>query len=247
MALIKCPECDNKVSDMAYSCPKCGYELKKKSSNNFNIDKNKGNLKYYFLVGIILGAVLIFGIFTKQNNSNNRQQDNNQQNNYQQNTGQNDGITQSQNSGYSIYISNSLGLAFEFPNNYKAMVDSDGLIYVGKNIDDQGALIPYIIVGKYEKFNNAVQFLNSFTDYMRKDYSDLVITIDLLSGTVGDKLVYGIAYNYSSSGHLVVDNRYATVINNVVYMIASREENVNSTEINNVARHIIETLTVGGA
>ena len=127
------------------------------------------------------------------------------------------------------------------------MVDSDGLIYVGKNIDDQGALIPYIIVGKYEKFNNAVQFLNSFTDYMRKDYSDLVITIDLLSGTVGDKLVYGIAYNYSSSGHLVVDNRYATVINNVVYMIASREENVNSTEINNVARHIIETLTVGGA
>ena len=140
-----------------------------------------------------------------------------------------------------------MGLAFEFPNNYKAMVDSDGLIYVGKNIDDQGALIPYIIVGKYEKFNNAVQFLNSFTDYMRKDYSDLVITIDLLSGTVGDKLVYGIAYNYSSSGHLVVDNRYATVINNVVYMIASREENVNSTEINNVARHIIETLTVGGA
>ena len=140
-----------------------------------------------------------------------------------------------------------MGLAFEFPNNYKAMVDSDGLIYVGKNIDDQGALIPYIIVGKYEKFNNAVQFLNSFTDYMRKDYSDLVITIDLLSGTVGDKLVYGIAYNYSSSGHLVVDNRYATVINNVVYMIASREENVNSAEINSVAEHIISTLLEGGA
>ena len=31
MALIKCPECDNKISDKAITCPKCGYELKKKN------------------------------------------------------------------------------------------------------------------------------------------------------------------------------------------------------------------------
>jgi len=27
MALIKCPECSNWVSDKATSCPKCGYPL----------------------------------------------------------------------------------------------------------------------------------------------------------------------------------------------------------------------------
>ena len=32
MALIKCPECDNKISDKADSCPKCGYELHKVSN-----------------------------------------------------------------------------------------------------------------------------------------------------------------------------------------------------------------------
>lgn len=27
MALIKCPECGNEVSDKAASCPKCGYPI----------------------------------------------------------------------------------------------------------------------------------------------------------------------------------------------------------------------------
>ena len=88
--------------------------------------------------------------------------------------------------------------------------------------------------------------MNSFTDYLRKSYSDLAITIDLVSGNIGDKFVYGIAYNYTSSGHLVVDNRYAFVINNVVYMIGTKEENTNSTEVNNLAEHVIKTLVVGG-
>ncbi len=29
MAIIKCPECGNEVSDEAFKCPKCGKELKK--------------------------------------------------------------------------------------------------------------------------------------------------------------------------------------------------------------------------
>lgn len=28
MALIKCPECGNEISDKAYSCPKCGCPIK---------------------------------------------------------------------------------------------------------------------------------------------------------------------------------------------------------------------------
>ena len=38
MALIKCPECGNKISDKAEICPKCGYEL---NSNSNNLDSNK--------------------------------------------------------------------------------------------------------------------------------------------------------------------------------------------------------------
>ena len=37
-------------------------------------------------------------------------------------------------------------------------------IYVAKNIDNEGALIPYIVVGRYDNFSNETQFLNSFTE-----------------------------------------------------------------------------------
>ena len=83
--------------------------------------------------------------------------------------------------------------------------------------------------------------------YMKKQYSDLKVTIDLLSGTIGNKTVYGLAYNYTSSGHLVVDNRYAILVNGKVYMVCSKEENTNSTEINNVVTHILSTLTERGS
>jgi ribosomal protein L7/L12 len=32
MALIKCPECSNEVSDKAAACPKCGYPIKSGST-----------------------------------------------------------------------------------------------------------------------------------------------------------------------------------------------------------------------
>ena len=41
MALIKCPECNNQISDQADSCPKCGYELKKKEKEPENKEENK--------------------------------------------------------------------------------------------------------------------------------------------------------------------------------------------------------------
>jgi predicted amidophosphoribosyltransferase len=40
MALIKCPECSNDVSDKTEKCPKCGYEFKKKvGSGSLELDK----------------------------------------------------------------------------------------------------------------------------------------------------------------------------------------------------------------
>ncbi len=238
MALIKCPECNNQISDQADSCPKCGYELKKKAKETENKEESKsfikkGNLKYLIIVlVIIVGAFLFF------------QQPNN---NTGTGTGTEQPTTPSTNTGYSIYNDAYLDISFEVPSNYKVTTDKEGYIYVGKNIDSKGALIPYIIIGRYDKYNNGVQFLNNFTDYMRKQYSDLKITIDLLSGVIGNRTVYGLAYNYNVNNHLIVDNRYAVVINNKVYMVGSKEENTNTTEINNVVEHILSTLTERGA
>ena len=249
MALIKCPECNNKISDQADTCPKCGYELKK--TKDVSISKSVKDYKIYWIIGLIIGACLLFYVVDKNNNNNSNNNQNQNTNNPTETPSttpsQDPNVGPSTNNGYSAYTNSTLGIAFEYPNGYKVATDSQGYVYVAKNIDNEGALIPYIMIGRYNDFSNAQIFLNNFTDYMKKSYSDLTVTIDLVSGVIGDKLVYGTAYNYTSGGHLVVDNRYATVIGGRVYMIATREENVNSSEINSVAEHIISTLLEGGA
>lgn len=234
MALIKCPECGNKISDQAETCPKCGYELKEKkkeTSDHLKDIKSKWNNKYLIIIALVVGAFLLLN--QPKTNSNTG-------------TGTGGGSTPSpSNNGYMVY-QDKTGLSFEYPSNYKVAIGNDGLIYVAQNIDNQGALIPYIMIGKYSGYNNETKFLTDFTSYISKEYSDLKIIIDLLSGTIGNRTVYGIAYSYTSSGHLVIDNRYAVLINNQIYMVGTKEENTNSDEINAVARHILETLTEGG-
>lgn len=235
MALIKCPECKKEISDKAETCPKCGYELKtqntkKEASTNFKSNKLE-NFKFDYKFIIIIGLLIVGAYFflnqNKQNNSGGTS-------------------TPSSTSGYSVFNSSYMGISFEYPSSYKVVTDNDGYIYVGKNTHNNNVVIPYVIIGRYDNFNDQITFLNSFTNYMKKEYSDLAITIDLVSGTIGNKLVYGLAYNYTSNGHLIVDNRYAITINNKIYMIGSKEENTNSNEINAVVEHIINTLTEGG-
>lgn len=235
MALIKCPECKNNISDQAETCPKCGYQLKKQNikeeiKDNFNSSKLK-NFKFDYK-SIVIIALLIIGAYFIFNQD--------------KQTPSGGTSTPSSTSGYSVFNSSNMGISFEYPSSYKVATDNDGYIYVGKNTNNNNVVIPYVIIGRYDNFNDQITFLNSFTNYMKKEYSDLVITIDLVSGTIGNKLVYGIAYNYTSNGHLIVDNRYAVTINNKVYMIGSKEENTNSTEINSIVEHIINTLTEGG-
>ncbi len=233
MALIKCPECGNKISDQAEACPKCGYELKEnktEASEHLKEIKSKWNNKYLIIIGLVVGAFFLLN--QPKTNSNTG-------------TGNGGSTPSPNNNGYMVY-QDKTGLNFEYPSNYKVAVGNDGLIYVAQNIDNQGALIPYIMIGKYSGYNNETKFLTDFTSYISKEYSDLKIIIDLLSGTIGNRTVYGIAYSYTSSGHLVIDNRYAVLINNQIYMVGTKEENTNSDEINAIARHILETLTEGG-
>jgi hypothetical protein len=47
MALIKCPECSNEVSDKATSCPKCGYPLLQLPSPQLEVEESKSKEQQY--------------------------------------------------------------------------------------------------------------------------------------------------------------------------------------------------------
>ena len=238
MALIKCPECGNKVSDQAANCPKCGYELREDTKEK-KINIPKGSFDYKYLIVIVVLVVGAFLIFGNNNSSNNNNQNNNQDNN--QNNNQNQGGNQT-NSGTLVYSNSKLGIYFEYPSNYKTYVGSDNAVYIGQSIDEQGALIPYIVVERYSNYNDCVSFLSDFTTALKKEYGNVAITIDLVANNIGSNYFYGMQYMYNSNGHVVVDNRYATNIGGKVFMVASREENTNTEEINNVVRVIASTL-----
>ena len=227
MALIKCPECNKNVSDKAENCPHCGYSFETKktnSSNNLKNLKNKWNNKYLLvLVAVLVGGYLLFFNKPKENT----------------NTNPNTELQPNTNGNYEF---NQNGKYFEFPTNYKVYVSKDNSIYVGKNIDNQGALIPYIMIEKYKGYNNGTTLLQELTSALSKEYPDTRILIDLISANIGDKYVYGMEFTYTSNGHVVVDNRYAFLVNNSMYLVTTKEENANTNEINNVAKLIIESL-----
>lgn len=232
MALIKCPECDKKVSDKAEGCPHCGYSFKKKIEiNDEKLKELKGKWNNKYLIIILVVLVIGYFLFFNGSKTNNT------------NTGNGGSSTTelkpNQNGNYEY---NQNGKYFEFPTSYKVYVDKSGSIYVGKNIDKDGALIPYIMIEKYKNYTDPAQLLNELTNEIAKEYSDAVITINMLSSYIGDKYVYGIQYTYTSNGHIVVDNRYSFLVGNSMYLITTKEENTNTAEINNTGALIIKSL-----
>lgn len=226
MALIKCPECNKKISDKAENCPHCGYSFNEKINNNNSLDnlKNKWNNKYFLILLILLvGGYFLFINNSKKNTNNNPSSK----------------LKPNANGNYEF---NQNGKYFEFPTDYKVYISKDSSIYVGKNIDNEGALIPYIMIEKYKNYTDPKILLNDLTKEIGKEYNGAKITIDLLSANINDKYVYGIQYTYTSNSHLVIDNRYAFLIKNSMYLVTTKEEKTNTNEINNVAKLIIETL-----
>lgn len=232
MALIKCPECSKNISDKAESCPHCGYSLNKKSSINidksaFDISSLKKQWDNKYL--IIILVVIVGGYFLFFNNS-------------ATGNGTETPTSELKPNANGNYEFNQNGKYFEFPTSYKVFISNDGTIYVGKNIDKDGALIPYIMVEKYKGYSDPKVLLTELNNEIAKTYPDAVITIDMLSGYLGDKFSYGIQYTYTSSGHVVVDNRYAFLVGSSMYLVTTKEENTNTQEINEVSRLIIESL-----
>lgn len=236
MALIKCPECKNNISDQADVCPKCGYEI----NNNNKTNKNNKKIDYkYLLIGLLI-IVVGFYMLNNRNTSTNGGGSDNPTTNPSTGT-----TTPGTNNGYVVFNDANLGLSYEIPSNYKTYVDNNKLSYVGSNIDNEGPLIPYIVLGWDSTYSDPAQFLNAFTKELQKVYGEVLITIDMISNTIGNYYVYGIQYQYNSSGHIVIDNRYAIKINNKILMIGSKEENVNTDTINNIVGVIIQTLKGG--
>lgn len=228
MALVKCPECGKKMSDMAEKCPHCGYSMKKTSSNNtINLDNLKGKWDNKYLIVILI--VLVGGYFLFFNNP-------------KQSDGGVTNPTELKPNANGNYEFNQNGKYFEFPTSYKVYVEKDGTIYVGQNIDDKGALIPYIMIEKYKGYSDGSELLKELTNEIGKTYPDATILINLLSANIGDKYVYGMQFGYTSDGHVVVDNRYAFLVGNSMYLVTTKEENTNSAEINNVTETIIKSL-----
>lgn len=242
MALIKCPECDNKISDQADACPKCGYELNKPKQEKNRVSNNSNNSKFdykYIIIGLL---ILVVGFYMLNQRNENRSNKTNQNN---QTTQQDSTTTPGTNSGYVVYNDTNLGVSYEIPSSYKTFVDKNKLSYVGKNIDNEGPLVPYIVLGWDTSYTNPVQFLNAFTDELRKVYGDVTITINVVSNTIGSYYVYGIQYMYTSSGHTVIDNRYVTSIGGKLFMIGTKEENTNTKEINDIVAVMFNTLKGG--
>ena len=236
MALIKCPECKNNISDQADVCPKCGYEI----NNNNKTNKNNKKIDYkYLLIGLLI-IVVGFYMLNNRNTTNTGSGNDNPTTNPSTGT-----TTPGTNNGYVVFNDTNLGLSYEIPSNYKTYVDNNKLSYVGSNIDNEGPLIPYIVLGWDSTYSDPAQFLNAFTKELQKVYGEVLITIDMISNTIGNYYVYGIQYQYNSSGHIVIDNRYAIKFNNKILMIGSKEENVNTDTINNIVGVIIQTLKGG--
>ena len=82
--------------------------------------------------------------------------------------------------------------------------------------------IPYVMLRTYQ-YDDAVAFLDDFTEYMQGQYPDLKVTADVARKTIGDRKCFEIDYSYRVSGYEVRDRRIAMVVDGTAYMFASKE------------------------
>jgi len=69
MALINCPECQKQVSELAQTCPHCGFRLR----NNDNSQKPKkvnGCLAILIIAAVLISAIFLIGLFNNDSTDN---------------------------------------------------------------------------------------------------------------------------------------------------------------------------------
>ena len=63
MAIINCPECGKKVSNMAEKCPKCSCPINSANNNNIKVESKEGCFLQTLNTGCIIIAILIAIVF----------------------------------------------------------------------------------------------------------------------------------------------------------------------------------------
>lgn len=59
MAIINCPECNNKVSDKAENCPHCAFPINKKTIINNTSENKEGCFLQTLNTGCMITAIII--------------------------------------------------------------------------------------------------------------------------------------------------------------------------------------------
>lgn len=129
MALKKCPECGQDVSDKAEKCPHCGYEMNNIHESVQKPEKKKRDPKKYTKLVVVL-ALLVVGLrlynsYISEEPTTNEpttepSQPNEDEPTQQPTTG---GNTQ-------IYQSSYLGIQFTYPTGYEVQLrENDLLLY----------------------------------------------------------------------------------------------------------------------
>lgn len=100
--------------------------------------------------------------------------------------------------------------------------------------------IPYVMLCTYH-YDSEETFIKDFTEYMKKQYSDLKVTAPAARKTVGDLNCWEIDYTYKVNGYNVKDRRIVVNVNGTTYMFASKEIESRGDTVGNMLEEVIES------
>ena len=98
--------------------------------------------------------------------------------------------------------------------------------------------IPYVMVRTYA-YDDVLEFVDDFTEYMKEQYPDLTVTSDVARKTIGDKKCFEIDYTYTVSGYEVRDRRIVMVVDGITYLFASKEIEEAGMTIGNMLDDVV--------
>ena len=121
------------------------------------------------------------------------------------------------------------------PNNAASAVLKGSSYYIYAKKEGK---IPYVMLNVY-KYDSEETFIRDFTEYMRKQYSDLKVSSEATQTTIGDKDCYEIDYSYTISGYQARDRRIVITVNGLTYMFASKEIPSRGDTVGNMLEQVV--------
>ncbi len=143
--------------------------------------------------------------------------------------------------GDTVTISN-LGLTVTVPEDTFIVTGEDG--YVTVYLEDYGQSIPYVIFGAEQL--PADKYFQAFTNLLKEHYADLTVVAEPVTVQVGNRKMQKVQYNYTVSGHTVVDTRLYTEVNGITYSFGSKEVPAIDYTVGSMLTDIAGSMRVAG-